>query len=250
MSMQEMIFIEKKRQEKILENNILDSWLVTKEVIDEARKLYPANPFHNFLHALNVSSYVLELPWDIFSALELRSMLVAGLFHDAWHTWIAHPLDEFISLSLLQEALEKIQEKDRDFIIDYSIVRNAVMGTVFKERWKRTNRYSVILSDFDIWYIWKWIESFLYYWPLFALELKVSVDDFFTKVEKWYFKFLMNIEKQVLISPYSRKILPHSLQTIKDFYSIDLEVKKQMFETLKDEDITFDEFKNKFFKKS
>ncbi|EKE29777.1 MAG: hypothetical protein ACD_2C00098G0006 [uncultured bacterium (gcode 4)] len=248
--MQEIAFVEKKRQEKILEQHILDSWLIIKEVIDEARKLYPSNPFHNFLHALNVSSYVLELPWDVFSAIELRSMLVAGLFHDAGHTWISHPLDEFISLSLLQEAIEKIQKNHPDFIVDYSIIRNAVMGTVFKERWKRTNRYSVIMSDFDIGYIWKWIESFLYYWPLFALELKVSADEFFTKVEKWYFKYLMSIEKEILISPVSKKILPHSLQAIKDFYSIDLDTKKEMFEILKTEDITFDEFKERFFNRA
>ncbi|MDD2487436.1 MAG: hypothetical protein PHS92_03635 [Candidatus Gracilibacteria bacterium] len=242
-----MEFTQKKRQEKILEKKILDSGLVSKDVIEEARKQYLPNPFHNFLHALNVASYILELPGDSFTALELRSMLVAALFHDAGHTGIANPLDEFISLGLLQESIDRIQ-KNGNFIIDYSIVRNSIMGTVFKERGKRTNRYSVILSDFDIGYIGKGIESFLYYGPLFALELKVSMDDFFVKVEKGYFKYLMSIEKNVLISPEAKKILPYSLNTIKDFYSIDLEIKKLMFETLKNEDITFDEFKERFFK--
>jgi hypothetical protein len=81
--MRQFDFIEKKRQEAILEKKILSSGLIIKEVLEEAKKLYPSNPFHNYLHALNVASYVLELPKDSFSALELRSMLVAAIFHDA-----------------------------------------------------------------------------------------------------------------------------------------------------------------------
>jgi hypothetical protein len=57
----------------------------------------------------------------------------------------------------------------------------------------------------------------------------------------------MSIEKEIIISPVVRKMLPNSLQTIKDFYSIDLETKRKIFQTLKTEDITFDEFKKKFF---
>ncbi|MDD2565669.1 MAG: hypothetical protein PHZ26_02080 [Candidatus Gracilibacteria bacterium] len=245
--MSNSIFIQKERQMRILEEKILASGLIMKEILEEAKNLYNPNPFHNFLHALNVASYILELPGDKFSGLELRSMLVAALFHDAGHTGIAQPLDEFISLSLMTETLEKIQKKYPDFVIDNSIVRNSIMGTVFKERGKRENRYSVILSDFDIGYIGKGIESFLYYGPLFALELNVSADDFFTKIEKGYFKYLMSVNKEIFLSKEAKLILPYSLQTIVDFYKIDLEKKKEMFSVLKTEDITLDEFKTRFF---
>jgi hypothetical protein len=57
----------------------------------------------------------------------------------------------------------------------------------------------------------------------------------------------MNIDKNVLITDEVREILPYSLKTIKDFYNISLEKKLEMFEVLRNEDITFDEFEERFF---
>jgi hypothetical protein len=82
---------------------------------------------------------------------------------------------------------------------------------------------------------------------LLALEYDVSVEEYFIETEKKYFLYLMNIDKNVLITSEVREILPHSLKTIKDFYNIPLEKRLEMFEVLKNEDITLDEFKERFF---
>jgi hypothetical protein len=80
-----------------------------------------------------------------------------------------------------------------------------------------------------------------------ALEYNVSVEEYFTETEKNYFLYLMNIDKNILITEEVREVLPYSLRTIKDFYNISLEKKLEMFEVLKNEDITIDEFKERFF---
>jgi hypothetical protein len=50
-----------------------------------------------------------------------------------------------------------------------------------------------------------------------------------------------------MISSEAREVLPNSLKTIKEFYNIPLDKKLSMFETLKKEDITLDEFREKYF---
>ncbi|MDR2411727.1 MAG: hypothetical protein LBD88_04085 [Candidatus Peribacteria bacterium] len=82
---------------------------------------------------------------------------------------------------------------------------------------------------------------------MLALEYDVSVEEYFTKTEKNYFLYLMNIDKNIFITDEVREILPHSLKTIKDFYNISLEKKLEMFEVLRNEDITLDEFEKRFF---
>ena len=103
------------------------------------------------------------------------------------------------------------------------------------------------MSDLDVWDIWVWIADFIYYWSLFALELWVTAEYFYSEVEKGYFKYLMSIDKFIMISSEAREVLPNSLKTIREFYNIPLEKKISMFETLKNEDITLDEFREKYF---
>jgi hypothetical protein len=114
---------------------------------------------------------------------------------------------------------------------------------VFKNRSINKNKYAQIGADIDIGSIWDGIWEFLYYSSLYALELWVTAKIFYTEIEKWYFKFLLWINKNVIITEQVRKILPNSIATIKDFYSIDDEKKMDMFEILRTQDITVDEFK-------
>jgi hypothetical protein len=51
----------KKSQIKILEQKILESELIFPELLQEAEKNYHDLPYHNYLHALCVSCYILEL---------------------------------------------------------------------------------------------------------------------------------------------------------------------------------------------
>jgi hypothetical protein len=233
----------KSKQINILKKEILSSWLVTEEIINDAEKLYNNIPYHNFLHVLRVTSYVLLLDKSKFSPLEIRSLMIAWLFHDAWHTWDVSNLDEFISLDYFRTTMNKYP----DFVIDDSICRAWIIWTVFKNRWKNINKYAKIMADIDIWDLWMWIEEFLYYWSLYWLELWVWAKEFYTEVEKWYFKFLINIDSKIIISDEARYFLNKPLLTIKKFYEIPLEIKLEIFDILINEDITLMEFKKKFF---
>lgn len=236
-------FTRKKQQELILKKSILDSWLITEEIVNEAEKLYNNIAYHNFLHALRVTSYVLLLDKTKFSPLEIRSLLIVWLFHDAWHTWDVTKLDEFISLSYFREVMDKFP----DFVIDDSICRSWIIWTVFSNRWKNLNKYAKIMADLDIWDIWMWIADFLYYSSLYSIEIWVSPEYFYTEEEKKYFKFIISIDKNILISEEAIDVLPNSFKTIREFYKIDLDAKIKIFNTLLNEDITLEEFKTKFF---
>ena len=236
-------FIKKTKQIELLKNRLINSNLLPKEIIDSAEVLYNPNPYHNFLHALCVTNYVLNLDKNKFSPIEIRSLLIAWLFHDTWHTGKAMELDEFVSL----DNFRKVMDSYPEYLIDDSICRNAIIWTVFKNRAKQTNKYAKILWDCDIWNIGAGIEEFMYYWTLLSLEYDVTIEEYFTKTEKNYFLYLMKINKKIIITDEVREILPHSLQTIKDFYNISLEKKLEIFDTLRNEDITLDEFKDKFF---
>ncbi|MDD3793444.1 MAG: hypothetical protein PHI37_01410 [Candidatus Gracilibacteria bacterium] len=236
-------FVIKNRQIGILKNIILSSGLIDEDILNDASKLYYDNPYHNFLHVLRVTSYVLLLNKNDFSPLEIRSLMIAGLFHDAGHTGTAMELDEFISLDHFRRTMDKYP----DFVVDDSICRHGIIGTVFKNRSKNKNKYSKIMSDLDVGDIGAGIVDFIYYGSLFALELGVSAEHYYTEVEKGYFKYLMSIDKFIMISSEAREVLPNSLKTIREFYNIPLEKKLSMFETLKNEDITLDEFREKYF---
>ncbi len=240
-------FTPKSRQIKILEQQLLESELIIEDCLFEAKKLYLEDVwYHNYLHALWVANYALNLRQTWLSPIEVRSLIVAWLFHDAWHNWIADLLDEFISLDLFYKTFPQIQEKNPGFIIDYEIVRHSIMWSVFKNRSKNTNLYAQILADLDIWSIWDDIASFFYYASLYALELNVEPDEYYTKSEVWYFKYLMSVNKYVIISDYVKQILPNALKNIKKYFNVSLDAKIEIFEVLLKEDITLAEFKERF----
>ena len=99
-----------------------------------------------------------------------------------------------------------------------------------------------------IWDIWIWIAELMYYWSWLTLEFWLTPDKFYTDAEKWYFKYLISVDRNIIISKDVRKALPNSYKTIKEFFTYPLEDKIKMYEVLKNEDITLDEFKKKFFK--
>jgi hypothetical protein len=198
------------------------------------------------LHALCVSCYILELEQLWFGKIELRSLLIAALFHDAWHTWSPSIFDEFHSLSIYKNILEQYKNQFENYLIDESIIRKAIMWTVFKQRWKNTDLYAQIMADCDIGCIGKDVYEFIYYGFMLAFEFWVDAETFITKTEKWYFLYLMWIEKEIIINEFTKQIFPNSLKTIKDFYLLTFETKKSMFETLQNTDVTLEDFKNKY----
>lgn len=236
-------FTFKTRQVKILEERILSSKLIDENLLQDIKKLYNAVPYHNYLHILQVSQYCLSLSIDDFSLIQIRSMMIASLFHDAGHSGKMEILDEFTSLTFLRETMDRYP----DYVINDAICRNFIIGTVFQNRAKNINIFAQIGADFDIWCIGEWIWEFMYYSSLFALELWVSSEKFYTEVETGYFKYLMWINKNIIVTENVKKILPNSIKTIKDFYKIPLEKKLEMFEILRTQDITLDEFTEKFW---
>ncbi len=244
----EWLITKKNKQIKILEQQLIESKLIIEDVLIEARKHYINIGYHNYLHALWVANYALKLAKTWLNALEIRSLIVAALFHDAWHNWNPDLLDEFTSLTLYRKSMDEIIKNNPWFIVNDSICRNAIIGTVFKNRSKNSNKYAQILADLDIWSIWDDLESFFYYsvWYCHELWLEWDLDKYFNWVETWYFKFLMSVEKFILISKEAKQILPHALKNIKKYYEIDLKIKKEIYSVLKNEDIILDDFKKRF----
>lgn len=157
-------FKYKSREEILLRECIVLSGLVTQKQLDEIKVLYNKDvPYHNFLHALTVAQNVLQLSTKTYSIIEVQSLFFAALFHDAGHTGIAETLDEFRSLDMAFQGILDFEKKYNIQDIDYSIVRKAIMGTVFKNRSKNTNKYALLLADFDIATIGMEFPKFLYY---------------------------------------------------------------------------------------
>lgn len=242
-------FVYKSRQEKILIDEILSSSFLFLEILLEIKKLYSEKvPYHNFLHALQMASWVLLLDKTKFNLLEIKSLLIAGLFHDAWHSWTVNILDEYNSLDLALQNIENFQKKFDLWLLDFSIIRKAIIWTVFTKRWKIDNIYWKIMWDLDIWIIWWDFLDFCYYWFIYCCELWLSEKEFLEKTEIWYFKYLVSLNKEIFFTIEVKNIYPQSFQNIKKFINTDYYIKKEMLETLKNEDITLEEFKEKFNK--
>ncbi len=256
--------IYKSREELKLINELASSSFITKEQLLDIKKYYDENvPYHNFLHVLNVAWKVLELLLaDDFNLIEIKSLFLAALFHDAGHTWMAENLDEFKSLDIALGAIEKFEKKYNYLGIDNSIIRKAIIWTVFKNRWKNTNKYAIIMADLDISSLWTDFLEFLYtsdFWM--ALEIgkyknkELDIKDWFSDV--WYFKFLMWIDKNIYRNEKIKKqLLQKSLENIKKYIKIQknnfcLENWKnieEIFNYWKYNEITLEEFKKYFYK--
>jgi len=245
-------FQYKFRQEKILVKKIASSSFLTEEMLWEIKKFYNPNPYHNFLHALQVSSEVLFLSPRDFNVIEIKSLLFAALFHDAWHMGQANLLDEFRSLDIALNSLEKFEKKYDIWFLDKSLIRKAIVWTVFAKRWKLTDRFARILWDLDVWIIWWEFLEFCYFWFPFAFELGQSKEEYLEKTEIWYFKYLLSFSKNILLTREIREIMPNSLKNIKIYLKNLKENKEVLFEmmdVIKNEDISLEEFKEKFERK-
>jgi len=237
----------KSKQEKILIDLVASSSFVTKEMLCDIRKYYNNEiPYHNFLHALQVSSEVLRLSPKYFNILEIKSLLFAALFHDAWHKGQANLLDEFNSLDIALKSLEDFEKQYDIWFLDKSLIRKAIIWTVFAKRWKLTDRFAKILWDLDIWVIWGEFLEFCYYGFSFWYELGQTERDYIEKTEINYFKYLMSFDKQVILTKEVREILPNSLKNIKKFIVTDNQILIDIMKTIKNEDITYDEFVEKY----
>lgn len=245
-----MIWIKYKlKQEKILIEEISSSSFITSEILYEIKKYYHANvPYHNFLHVLQVSKQVLRLSLNEFNIVEIKSLFYAALFHDAWHTGQAYLLDEFNSLDIALKSLNEFNEKFKIWFLDEKIIRKAIIWTVFSKRWKLKDRFAKILWDLDIWVLWLEFLEFCYYSFPFWYEMWIEEKEFITKTEIWYFKFLLSINKEILLSNEVKEITTNVFKNIKKYLNTPTEIKIDMMKTIKNEDITYDEFYKKFNK--
>jgi hypothetical protein len=140
-------------------------------------------------------------------------------------------------------------------------VRQAIIWTVFKNRWKNTSKYAIILADLDVHQVWLQFHELLYYADFWmAIEIgktqkgTVDIHSWFSDIT--YFKFIMWIEKKIfLYKPFQKIFLQQSLQNIHTYINIKknnfknargFEI-KEIFEYWKNNDITLSEFKKRYF---
>jgi len=121
--------IYKSREEEKLISSLSGSLLISREQLMYIKWLYDeCVPYHNFLHALKVAEGVLKLPKDQYNIIEIQSLFIAALFHDAWHTGTAEDLDEFRSLDMAFQGIIDFEKKYNYAWIDYSIVRKSIIS--------------------------------------------------------------------------------------------------------------------------
>ena len=239
----------KSRQEKILIEEVASSSFITVEILYEIKKYYNEKiPYHNFLHVLQVSNQVLRLNPEHFNIVEIKSLFYAALFHDAWHTGQSSLLDEFTSLDIALNSLKEFSEKYDTWFLDERIIRKSIIWTVFAKRWQLKDRFAKILGDLDVWVLWLDYLEFCYYSIPFWYELWLDEKKFMTKTEIWYFKYLISFNKNILLSEEVSEISPNVFKNIKTFLNTDLDLKIEMMKVIKNEDITYDEFYEKFKK--
>ncbi len=254
--------VYKSRQEKILMKELAESSMISLDQLWDIKKYYNEDvQYHNFLHALTVAGKVLELSCEKYNIIEVRSLFIAALFHDAGHNGTAEDLDEFRSLDIAFENIETFEKKYNYEWIDVSIVRNAIMGTVFKNRGTITNKYARIMADLDIHTIWLDFAEFLYYADFgMAIEIwehynwKLDIEKWFSDIS--YFKFLMWVSKKIfLIQDFQNDFLHNSLYNVERYINISQNNFKTqkgeriiyIFNMWKENDITLNEFKKEFF---
>jgi len=156
--------IYKSKQEEKLIKSLSGSHLISREQLMYIKWLYNESvPYHNFLHALKVAEGVLKLPKDKYNIIEIQSLFIAALFHDAWHTGTAEDLDEFRSLDMAFQWIIDFEKKYNYAWIDYSIVRKSIIGTVFKNRASNKDPYAILLADIDVSTVGMSFPEFLYY---------------------------------------------------------------------------------------
>ena len=220
--------VYKTKQEDILIDDLEKSSFITRKQLLDIKKYYDEKvPYHNFLHALQVAGKVLELlsPKD-FDLIEIKSLFIAALFHDAGHTWMAGDLDEFRSLDTALNSIKIFEEKYNYSWIDYSIVRKAIIWTVFKNRAKNKDKYAIIMADLDINALWLDFLDFLYYSDFWmALEIgnsknwELDIESWYKNI--WFFKFIMWIDKNIYRNKFIQKqLLQNSLDNIKKYINI------------------------------
>lgn len=234
--------IYKSREEEILIISLSKSQLVSREQLLEIKKLYSEKvPYHNFLHALKIAEWVLKLPRDIYNIIEIQSLFISALFHDAGHTGTAEDLDEFRSLDMAFQGIIDFEKKYDYAWIDYSIVRKSIIGTVFKNRAKNKDPYAILLADLDVSTVGMKFPEFLYYADFpFSVECWKDLDEWIEDLN--YFKFLMNIDKNVFRTDSIREVFPNYLINIRKYTQVDRVELVKLYNYWQDNDITYSEF--------
>ncbi len=235
-------FTYKTQEESILIEHLSQSQLITKKQLIEIRESYNSHvPYHNFLHALKVAEWVLKLQRHSFNIIEIKSLFIAALFHDAGHTGTSRDLDEFRSVDIAFEWIINFEQKYNYSWIDYGIVRKSIIGTVFKNRAKNTDKYAILLADLDVSTVWMNFPEFLYYADFpFSIEMWVEISKW--KKDVNYFKFLLWVNKNIYRSKQVLELYIHGLRNIRKYLEISDVIFKKLFDFYWKWDITFREF--------
>jgi hypothetical protein len=243
--MNELIY--KSREESLLIESLSKSQLISREQLLEIKKLYSEDiPYHNFLHALKVAEGVLKLPRETYNIIEVQSLFISALFHDAGHTGTAEDLDEFRSLDMAFQGIMDFEKKYNYTWIDYSIVRKSIIGTVFKNRAINKDPYAILLADLDVSTLGMSFPEFLYYADFpFSIECWSNIEDWFSDLN--YFKFLMGVDKNIFRTECIRDIFPEYLRNIKKYTKIGYTDIMNLYEYWKNNDITYEQFE-KYYK--
>lgn len=240
--------VYKSREEHILIESLSQSQLISREQLLEIKKLYSEEvPYHNFLHALKVAEWVLKLPRDQYNIIEIQSLFISALFHDAGHTGTAGDLDEFRSLDMAFQGILNFEKKYNYAWIDYSIVRKSIIGTVFKNRATNKDPYAIILADIDVSTVGMSFPEFLYYADFpFSAECWVDLENWLKNLN--FFKFLMWVDKNIFRNNSIRLIFPEYLRNTKKYITINSKSLTNIYEYWKYNNITYKEFETYYRK--
>ncbi len=242
-----MNFVYKHTEEKRLIESLSRSQLISEKQLFEIKNLYYERvPYHNFLHALKVAEGVLRLPRDEYNIIETQSLFIAALFHDAWHTGTAEDLDEFRSLDMAFQWIIDFEKKYDYQWIDYSIVRKAIIGTVFRNRAKNTDSYAILLADLDISTLGMSLPEYLYFSDFpFSLECSIKIENWIHDLS--FFKFITWVDKNIFRTKTIRKLYPEALGNIRKYSLLKEENIKKIYKYWEAKNVSYDDFETFFY---
>jgi len=142
------LFRESENKKKL--SFILKNSDITHSIIVKSQKLSNKNSYHNFWHQLGTAESAIRIAqaqW--LSRTDINLLVLVALFHDASHSWVAHPDDEEKAYEdtmniLTSEELELLWCRVED-------IKKLILATKFSLRWTCKGMLEKIIQDADLW---------------------------------------------------------------------------------------------------
>jgi len=233
------LFRNKENLKKL--NYIKENSDITDDIILIAKNLSTNNRYHNFWHEIWVAETVIKLcKKENVDRRTLNLLVLSALFHDWWYT-LQNEIDlEKLACNLCDTYIPNNIFENLNITRDE--LNNLIKMTKLSNRNTNNDEFVKILQDSDLWCLWYWPYYILYSCMWMIDEWIISLDNF-VEDEK---KFIKNniIDWKLFMSKVWNETLKDPLESLEIIKWRPKAVIEKAYK-LRNEDITFDEFKDK-----